>query len=110
MTVYPWEEKTTTSSGIFRTISPNSRADSTREPASVTSAGTVAWIPVSKLYPVRRRGAPASMRMPSMAGIELLAATAREVTDTAADRRAFSQENFILDPSSFFLPGRGGSD
>ena len=47
----------------------------------------------------------ASMRMPSMAGIELLAATAREATVTAEDSRAFSQENFIwIPPISFSLP------
>ena len=42
-------EKTTTSSGNLRMISPNSRADSTREPDSVISAGTVVRMPVSRL-------------------------------------------------------------
>jgi hypothetical protein len=47
------------------------------------------------------------MRIPSIAGIELLAATAREVTETAADSRAFSQENFItVPPISFSLRNR----
>jgi hypothetical protein len=36
-----------------------------------------------------------------MAGMELLAATAREVVDMALDRSAFSQENFINGPSDF---------
>jgi hypothetical protein len=43
------------------------------------------------------------MRIPSMAGIELLDATAREATETAADNRAFSQENFINGSSDLFL-------
>jgi hypothetical protein len=43
------------------------------------------------------------MRMPSIAGMELLAATAREVTETAADSSAFSQENFITGSSNLVL-------
>jgi len=39
-----------------------------------------------------------------MAGMELLVATAREVTDTAADSRAFSQENLIGIPPVLSLP------
>ena len=105
-TIYPWEEKTTTSSGILRTISPKRRADSTREPGSVTSAGTETWMPVSRLYPVSRRPSLVSIRMPSMAGMELLTATAREATVTAVDRSAFSQENFIVYPSVFSPQGK----
>ena len=41
-----------------------------------------------------------------MAAMELLTATAREVTETAADNRAFSQENFMLS-SSLSLPHIG---
>jgi len=37
-----------------------------------------------------------------MAGMELLAATAREVTDTAAESSAFSQENFMRIPPIVF--------
>ena len=39
----------TTSSGIRRSISPNSRADSTMAPSSVISAGAVVTMPVSRL-------------------------------------------------------------
>jgi len=42
--------------------------------------------------------------MPSMAGMELFAATARDATDTAAESRAFSQENFIGMPPVSFSP------
>jgi hypothetical protein len=45
-----------------------------------------------------------------MAGMELLAATAREVMDTAADSRAFSQENFIKVPPISFSPDQEGED
>jgi hypothetical protein len=46
-----------------------------------------------------------------MAGMELLAATAREVMDTALDSRAFSQENFIeVPPISFSLSRRRGGE
>jgi len=42
-----------------------------------------------------------------MAGMELLAATAREVMATADDRSAFSQENFMGVPPVSFSPQRG---
>ena len=43
----------------------------------------------------------ASIRITSIAGMELFAATALEVVATAETRSAFSQENFMLAYASF---------
>ena len=48
-TVSPSVVMLTMSSGSRRMMSPKSRADRTREPASCTSAGTTVRIPVSRL-------------------------------------------------------------
>ena len=93
----------TVSSGSCPTTSANFLAERTRDPFSWISAGTMVWIPVSRLYPVNLSSPPASRRMPSKAGIVLLGEVAREVVEMAACKRAFSQENFIGSLHSFFF-------
>ena len=49
LTVLPSVMTDTTSSGSLRTISPNRRAESTKEPSLATSASTRVVMPVSRL-------------------------------------------------------------
>ena len=85
----------TSSSGSLRTISKNSLAGITQEPASLTSAPTCTVMPVSRLKPVSSTLVPARTRMPSRQGIVLFCATVRAASEIAPVSTAFSQVNFI---------------
>ena len=96
-TEFPSVDTVIMSSGSFRMISPNSLADKIREPGWVTWASTRVMMPVSKLYPDRRRpSVEASTKMPSRAEMVLLVATTRPAINTADCKMAFSQENFMV--------------